>query len=353
MKKYGIIALVFLTVLGCREPFDFDYQEVEAPKVVIEGFISDRGTRHAVKVSTSTTINDRGLLETQFIEDAQVRIEDDQGGFTLLSHLEAGIYLTAPQYRALEGRSYTLLVTLANGEEYRSPAKSLPPPSPATAQLSVEGTTRPILVNNRLQEEEGGQISVTIDKNNERHFYQWLIGHYFIYEADLTPEDSPIRYCYVREFDEARVDLLQDNPAEGDNASYTYDLDFVPITSRTEFDFAVEGRLLTMNEEDYNFWEKIKRLSENSGGLFDAAPFSIEGNITNESTGEEVLGYFGVYRESIDRVFFNQRELGFGFTNFPPCQLPPGAPPNHPCLDCRTFLAQANFGVTPPVWWRN
>lgn len=354
MKRLKIILLVVITIYGCREPFDFDYEEVGNPQVVIEGFITDHDTLHDIRVSYSTNINDRGLIETQFIENASVRIEDDQGNFTTLRHREAGIYRTAPQYSAEEGRSYTVVVTLPNGEEYRSVAKRLPPPSPATAQLSFAGDTRQVLVENGVVEEEcGAQINATITKDGQRHFYQWIINHYFIYEADLARSED-IRFCYVQEFDDTRVELLQDNPATSTGTlTYDYQLDFIPVTRRTRHDFAVQGRLLTLNEEDHNFWEKVKRLIENTGGLFDAAPFSLEGNIFNTTTGERALGYFGVYRESMDRVHFAEKDLGFQPKNIPDCVPPSMIPPNFPCFDCRDLIVQENFGVIRPNWWTN
>ena len=118
-------------------------------------------------------------------------------------------------------------------------------------------------------------------------------------------------------------------------------------------EFGVEGRLLTMTEDDYNFWDKVRRLAENTGGLFDAAPFSLEGNITNRNTGELALGYFGVYRESIDRQFFQLAELGVGSVPFPMCTIPPFATLPHPCEDCRVAATQENFGIVRPLWWGN
>lgn len=344
-RVVGIIS-TFVLVFGCREPFDFNFEEVEAPRVVIDGFISDRDTLHAIQVSYSTSINEQGLIETNFVTNAHVRIEDDQGNFTLLHHFEAGIYHTAPQYRAQEGRIYTLVVTLPNGEVYQSSPRFLPPASPAIAQLSFQSDVRKTLVNNALLDQEGTQVNATIITDDQKHFYQWLIGYYYIHEADLAPED--FQFCYIRDFDESRVELLQAAPAAtGGDMSFEYELDFIPVAPRTEHDFGVEGRLLTMHPEDYDFWERVKSLSENTGGLFDAAPFSIEGNIFNRNSGERALGYFGVYRESMDRVFFSPSELDFGIRTYPTClDIAPS------CVDCRDKLSQVNFGVERPVWWR-
>ncbi len=92
MKRNWVIFLAFVATCACREPFDFSFAEINAPKVAIDGFITNRGTAHEIRVSYTARINDINIVETQFIEDASVIIEDDQGGFTPLRHTRAGIY---------------------------------------------------------------------------------------------------------------------------------------------------------------------------------------------------------------------------------------------------------------------
>ena len=345
---------IFLIVMGCRDPFDFDYSQEFEPRVVIEGFISDRDTLHNVKVSFSTSINKRGLIETQFVSDADVRIQDDQGGMAVLRHDQAGIYQTTPNFRAVEGRSYQLIVTLANGTAYRSAVKSLPAAAPARMDLQMRPVIRPGTVNNKTVEVEGAQIYTRIEKGTQRHFYQWLVYHYYIFEADAADSLAPEKFCYVKEFDETQVLLLQDNPLQsGGIPSYQYEVDFIPNDSKLEHDFGFQGHLLTMNEEDFNYWDQARKLSQNSGSVFDAAPFSIEGNITDEASGEPVLGYFGVYREQMDRIFFSQNDLGFAFNTFLDCVPLPVPPEEDSCQDCRALIADPNLGTTAPPWWRN
>ncbi len=351
MKWYKYILLIFfIVVYGCREPFEFDYADVLEPTVVIDGYVTNSGKAHVVQVSYSTTINNRGQVETEFITNADVRIIDDLGDFTVLNHWRSGIYRTAPQYAVSEGRSYRLVVTLSNGEVYESVMKTLPPPSPATASLSFRGDTRDVLANNSIQPQEGAVIEATIQKDNDRHFYQWVIGQYFIIQSDLAPDE--LKFCYIRDFDEAQVVLLQDNPAQEGVSEYTYPIEFIPRSAKMKVDFGVEAVLLTLNEDDFEFWDAVRIQSENSGSLFDAAPHSIEGNITGRN-GERALGYFGVYRESLDRVFFTEQELGFAPGTYPPCTIPPFADRPHPCEDCRLYEYQENFGVFAPAWWRN
>ena len=361
-KNLIMISCFLLAIWACREPFDFSNAELGEPRVVIDGFLTDQAAAHKIRVSYTNRVSDVNEIENVPIEDATVIIEDDQGGFTSLSFTNGGLYETAPGYRAEEGRAYTVVVTLANGEEYRSLPRYLPQTSPATAQLEVKGAVKSLLTPNSVEEEEeGASIIATIDRDSERHFYQWLISYYFIFEADLTIYEAN-RFCYVKDTEIPKILLLQDNPvASGQASQLQYEIDFIPTDKRMKHEFGFEGRLLTMNESDYNFWESVKSLTENTGGLFDAAPYSLEGNITNTETGKPALGYFGVYRESMERIFFSQEDLGFISREFFPCALPPFPPRTRvesfrdtlSCEDCRLTTLQENYGTVRPEWWGN
>ena len=279
MKRNWIIFLAFVAIYACREPFDFSFAELDGSRVVIDGFVTDQAAAHQIRISYTNRVSNVNDIENVPIEDAMVVIEDDQGGFTPLRHTSAGIYETAPGFQATDGRDYALVVTLVNGEIYRSAPKTLPSSPPATAKLEVRGAVKTILAPNSVQEVEGASIVATIDRDDERHFYQWLVTHYFIFEADLAIEEAN-RLCFVKDNELPRISLLQDYPAgPGQDRQFEYEVDFIPTDKRMKHEFGFEGRLLTMNESDYNFWESAKSLTENTGGLFDAAPFSLEGNI--------------------------------------------------------------------------
>ena len=356
MRNALIISIAIVLITSCRERFDFEYGAVPDGKVVVDGFITDRATNHAVRVSYSTTINDRDQVETLFVSDASVRIYDDQGQFTELTYDRSGLYRTAPLYKAEEGRSYRLEVVLANGEVYESPFKTMPPASPARVELTVAGGTQEIFSNNRFADESGARVTTQVAQDGQTHYYQWLTGRYYIFDAaDAGDFDNEMyRYCYVRDFDPQVINLLKDSPLSASTATtYEVELDFIPLSGNMYRDYGVEARLLTLNRDDFEFWELVQDLYENSGGLFDAAPFSLRGNVTNSQTGEVTLGYFGVYRESMDRHFFLYDELGFPRIDFIPCFVP--RPPSlpHPCMDCRLAQLEENYGINRPEWWGN
>jgi hypothetical protein len=57
--------------------------------------------------------------------------------------------------------------------------------------------------------------------------------------------------------------------------------------------YSLLAKQFAINKEAHSYWEQIKRLSEDVGGLFDPIPYSVNGNIHSETNpNEKVLGYF-------------------------------------------------------------
>jgi hypothetical protein len=66
-----------------------------------------------------------------------------------------------------------------------------------------------------------------------------------------------------------------------------------------------------MNEDEYNYWEKLQNISEEVGSLYDITPSSIPGNIfCIEDPAEQVLGYFSVSAKTSKRTYIDENFRG-------------------------------------------
>ncbi len=64
----------------------------------------------------------------------------------------------------------------------------------------------------------------------------------------------------------------------------------------------------SMSREEYEFWDKIRTMSQNTGGLYDVTPVSVTGNIQCiTDPAEVVLGFFSVSGVSYKRIFIKDR----------------------------------------------
>jgi hypothetical protein len=67
----------------------------------------------------------------------------------------------------------------------------------------------------------------------------------------------------------------------------------------------------SLNEDEYNYWQKIQNVTVQVGSLYDIIPASIPSNIQCiEVPGEKVLGYFSVSAKSSKRIFIKDKFSG-------------------------------------------
>jgi hypothetical protein len=364
MKRGSLLIIItsFFVFTTCVEPYDFEYGEINDVGIAIDGYLSDLRGVHEVRVSKTTKLGDSFGVEIDYVINARVSIIDDLGASIPLAHTSLGIYKTDENAVAEEGRSYKIRVVLINGTVYESSLEAMPTNSPETINIEYKLGAKELSFGGVLEDTQGIELSTRITKDIETRFYKWEINHYFIRESDFAPsrsieeertvENDALRFCFVKDFIYPELYLQRDFTFDGNTGtSYSKPLQFIPITNRFEYQFVIEAYMLELNEKAFKFWEDINTIANNAGGLFDAAPFSVFGNIEQlgDDEPERALGYFGVYRASMNRIFLTQTDLGLSIT-FNPC-TPPMSPTTSACEDCRLYVFQENYENHPPAWW--
>jgi hypothetical protein len=104
--------LTIFIISGCQKIINVDLNEA-APRIVIEGLITDRNGPYLVTISKSGSYFNQPVLPP--VEDAVVIITDDVGTIDTLKEAKPGIYYTSLT-RGIPGRTYTLKVSSENKE---------------------------------------------------------------------------------------------------------------------------------------------------------------------------------------------------------------------------------------------
>lgn len=361
MKQRSYILLLLLLLFACREPFDFDYDELETGKIVIEGYLTDELMTHRIRVSESTRLGNSNGIEPRYITNANVSIIDDLGTVYNFSHTGSGNYDSNMPLQAVQGRTYYLEVALVDGRIFLSTTQSLLTETMEPIDLLYKVGEREVLLNDRIIKQEALVLSNRMTKSSSDRYYLWDVDEYFIKESDAGPSrtieeelvltgNQALRYCYVKDFRAPELYLKQDNfNAAIQGERYDQFIKYIDLDSRWEYEFVIAVRQLMLDQAAFSFWEKIAGLSNNSGGLFDPTPYSVSGNISHWNGEDDVLGYFGVYQTQVQRLFLTLADLN-QFETFPPCQVT-DSPGPQPCLDCRLWVYEENFGNDKPVWW--
>jgi len=331
----NIILLSLLFVFGCTVPIDLKVGLTE-PKVVVDGYISDIFKAQKIELSYSSTFFESGnnIFIPLPIRNAIVSVEDDSDNVYVFEHTADGIYLSQP-FMAEFGALYKIKVDVA-GKIFQSTFETLPEQTNQQNVLDIAMITKQVEEDGDIITETGVLAFATMVKTaNEDHFL-WAVNHHFSVQTLAS-------LCYAKEFDLNQVIELKDTETSTNVGSeYRVDLSFKIPDYKTNLDFVIDATLLTISEPAYNYWRTIKEQIERTGGLFDPNGNTIRGNLINTNGSEGVLGYFGVYRESVNYYFFNQTDLPIEQDVFA-C---PGV-----CFTCQSVSAESSTEVKP-IWWR-
>lgn len=298
-----ILILIIGILQSCRDPFEPDLSPQSVDFLVVEGYIEVSGESQ-ISLGRTSPINSNTapILE----EGARVFLSDN---LNLWDFEEKG----NGQY-TLNGnfdptKEYTLSIWLKNGKQYTSDPM-IPIISPEIEELAF------------VQDNDGVEIYISTKGEQEKQYFMWSYEEHWIFNSGvrsfLIYEEGSIR---IRNEDE-RVDrcwkdninpkiVLQDAARFEDNRILQRELIRIPprsekLTNR----YSVLVKQRAIDQDAFNFWEILRKNSDDIGGIFSPLPSLITGNIQNtEDSSEKVIGFISMGKSSNKRLYINASEV--------------------------------------------
>lgn len=316
-RIYIIVAAVLILTCyeACKEPYS--PPEIEAPHnyLVIEGIINSGQDSTIITLSRTRNLSDT----TSFIPEpsAIVAMEREGGGSYPLMEMGQGKYATAPLI-LLSSENYRLTVRTANGVRYASdfvPVKT----TPAIDSLSW-GRDQDVTI-----------YLTTHDPANNTKYYRWEYVETWEYHSFF---DSHLGYDYntLQLFFLDSSQLLNkcwssensNSVLIGTSAKLSEDLiDRTPITvipqgsTKMSVRYSILVRQYALTQEAFEYWQLLKKQSQQLGTLFDPQPSQLIGNIhCIDNPSEPVMGFVSISSVQQSRIFVKRTELpGWGDGN--------------------------------------
>ncbi|QMW06148.1 DUF4249 domain-containing protein [Spirosoma foliorum] len=304
---YAPFLLVLVLVISCVTEYQPDSISIP-PALVVEGLITDQPGPYFVKLTRTADYSYKSLnlLET----GATVIISDDLGNKeTLIEQSPGGNYRTS-SIQGVAGRTYKLTIKTQNGEQYESETEQIKA-SPPIGRLYYEYRYQSGASDNG--QANGWDVYVdSKDPETPGDFYRWEWAHYEFtnvcklvyvtnhYEGIPCCSDCwDITRCYIN-----CINIMSDVNINGNSISRQF-ITRVPYTSGEKYYLEVTQQRLSKGI--YEFFKAARQQVTNTGGLFDAAPGSIVGNIHSVSgSGAAAYGYFGAVGESVSHVLVDR-----------------------------------------------
>ena len=302
------IVLMSLLVLSnsCITPFIPKTNE-DKKILVVEGLVTDQPDTTIIKLSKSLPLGTSSISSP--VQGCLVTISDDLGNTFVLTETIGGTYVTDPsEFQGRIGRIYTLHISTNsdnNNLSYQSSPvemKYVPP----IDSLFYEKVT--IQENNGTVSQEGCQVLLnTHDPGNQTKFYRWEYSETWEF---MLPYTVPNQVCWL--YNNSDIINIKNTSALDEARINRYALNFISnLTDRLRIKYSILVKQYSLNEEEYQYWEKLQNITEQVGSLYDLTPSSIPSNVyCLNDPNENVLGYFSVSASTSKRLFIKDHFAG-------------------------------------------
>lgn len=305
-KRYLICIVVSLFAGSCITKF---VPETGEPQelLIVEGLVTDQHDINTVKLSKtqSLTSNAKGIP----YKGCTVQILDDLGNAYSLIEQSSGTYITdSARFFGVVGRKYKLRIWTNNiktsNYTYESNfVEMLPAPSIDTLyyeKVEIQEPLRPL--------KEGCQVFIdSHDPDNKCKFYRWNFTETWMFQL---PYRVTNRTCWIS--DNSSIINVKNTSLLAEDIISKYPLYYIsPQTDRLSKKYSILLNQYSINEDEFDYWQKLKNVNEEVGSLYDITPSFITGNITCiEDPFQNVLGYFSVSAKSSKRFYIADNFTG-------------------------------------------
>jgi hypothetical protein len=306
MRSINTIIILLLILLFSRcitqfVPETTDNQEL----LVVEGLVSDQPEPNIVKLSKSMPLGKKSTAIP--LSNCSVYISDDLGNSTPLYEIEKGTYSTDPStFRGKIGRKYSLKIfTNSNtpqGYSYQSiPMEMRPVPSIDSIYYEKILLAPPA---GYLPSKEACQIYLdTHDAADKCKFYRWDYSETWEFQLPFSYPVNSI--CWITA---GSSDIhIKNTSILSENLIKRLPINYINNESdRLMLKYSILVNQYSVNQDEFDYWEKLQNFTEEVGSLYDIIPASIPSNISCiENPGVQALGYFSVSAKSSKRVMID------------------------------------------------
>lgn len=321
-SKITSLLLLLAVMASCVEPYALETRNFESA-VVIEATITDELKNQEIKISKTYRFEENGPT---FETAADVFVTDDQGTNYEFAE-QNGKYVSTAPFQAEAGRSYTLNITLADGQSYRSTPEILPQVN-TLQSLNAAVVTTP-------EGERGVSITAnSFDPTGNSKYYRYeyeetykIVAPYWA-STNLNYDGLSDLFFFTERLGQTKTcynTVTSNTIITTNSTSLSEDrISNFPVRFISDQNYIISHRYSILVKqyiqslEAYTFYETMNKLSGSESLLSQNQPGFFYGNIKSvENPAEKVIGFFDVSSVSEKRLFFNYADL------FPSEPLPP------------------------------
>ena len=309
MRSLYKIYLLLLPVLlfSCTSKFIPEIDEYDNI-IVVEGLLTNEENSNYVKLSRTIPAGITGLSSP--VVGAHVYIKNEFNDAEVFYEDRPGYYLpSSPGFRGETGQSYTLYILTDNKQYESSPMlmREVPDIDSLYTEFTFtdDGSMYPPLYEYDVYFDSYGS-----SVNNK--YFRWAYTEVWEYHLPWHYPPDYKRICWVSE--ESSDIIIKNNSTLEQSVVEKFHLIHLDnrASSRLFQKYSIQLKQYSISEDEYIFWETMKKMTDEQGGLYDPIPKPLTGNIISMADDTEpVLGYFSVSAVSKKRLFIHNDTIKY------------------------------------------
>ena len=310
--KYYLISTA-ITFIGCRSRFNSQGSKQNLNYLVVDGFLNNSADSTIIRLSHTTPLIDDYYTDRVGELNAQITVEDESGNivYTFVPANNNGSY-TVPGMNLDENKKYRLRINTNDGNQYLSDDISVKR-NPAIDSI------------NWVRNDNGVTIySNTHDPLNNTKYYRWEYAEtweYYMHYFSVVKYIGAPNYIKNRDADElvnhcwktvnSRNMLLASSVKLSADVISQNPIRHIPLNSfELTFTYSVLVKQYALTREAFEYYQLLKKNTEELGSIFDSQPVQLNGNIhciTNP--GAQVIGYITATNLQTKRAYITNAEV--------------------------------------------
>ncbi|MEB2776823.1 DUF4249 domain-containing protein [Algoriphagus sp. D3-2-R+10] len=303
-----IIFFCILFISGCREPFNPVIEPADLSVLVVEGYLDTEGLPSKLKLSYTRNIQtDDSFLPS--VPSADVYLRSESGEEYPLTDMGSGEFEFA--YDIPEDQNYRLYISTNEGKTY-------------TSDLIKPILTPEIIDVGFVKNELGVEVYLTTKGDENADDFLWTFEETYAFRPKIP---SSFKY------DEELQDVVIRRPEERTDMCYRGDVSadlILETSSRFEDQFVFRQSITQILHDDERlsvrysilisqkaldkkaseFWEILRKNTNDLGSIFSPLPSNIRGNIMNDQNPDApVVGFVSLGTVKQRRLFIGVREV--------------------------------------------
>lgn len=306
----SVLAPIFLLIIaGCVEEFSPVLPSIKY-YLVVNGLITDQPEAYTVRLSWSVTPGEKMSVP---LPGCDVKVYDDEGYTYQFTESSApGEYISdTATFRGVVGRKYKLRINTNNASPRHYSYESEPVEMKEVPPIDSLYYEKVLIYETSPGEDiqEGYQIYLdTHDPNRKCVYYRWEYNETWKFEIPFLLAIN--RRCWASN-NSQNIDVKSTVVLSEDRVSRHPVTLITNETNRLSVRYSINVNQFSLSEREFEYWEKVRNVVQDVGGLYDIIPSSINGNLfCIEDPVEPVLGYFSVSARASKRIYMNEKLPG-------------------------------------------